>query len=85
MGIAFKSDVDDIRDSLSLKLIKILKNKKIKFLKSDEHFKDDQSVSKEFLVKNSDIIIVAVPHKNYKNLSIKKSKILIDTWNIINK
>ena len=72
--MAFKSDVDDIRDSLSLKLIKILKNKKIKFLKSDEYFKDDQSVSKEFLVKNSDIIIVAVPHKNYKNLSIKKIK-----------
>ena len=85
LGMAFKSDVDDIRDSLSLKLIKILKNKKIKFLKSDEYFKDDQSVSKEFLVKNSDIIIVAVPHKNYKNLSIKKNKILIDTWNIINK
>mgnify|MGYP001159618099 FL=1 len=85
LGMAFKSDVDDIRDSLSLKLIKILKNKKIKFLKSDEYFKDKQSVSKEFLVKNSDIIIVAVPHKNYKNLSIKKNKILIDTWNIINK
>ena len=83
--MAFKSDVDDVRDSLSLKLIKILKNKKIKFLKSDEYFKDDQSVSKEFLIKNSDIIIVAVPHKNYKNLSIKKNKILIDTWNIINK
>ena len=83
--MAFKSDVDDIRDSLSLKLIKILKNKKIKFLKSDEYFKDDQSVSKEFLIKNSDIIIVAVPHKNYKNLSIKKNKILVDTWNIINK
>ena len=68
-----------------IKIDKNFKNKKIKFLKSDEYFKDDQSVSKEFLVKNSDIIIVAVPHKNYKNLSIKKSKILIDTWNIINK
>ena len=74
---------------LYFSIIKIDKNfkkkKKLIFLKSDEYFKDDQSVSKEFLVKNSDIIIVAVPHKNYKNLSIKRNKILIDTWNIINK
>ena len=47
---------------ISIKLIKILK-KKIKFFKSDEYFKDDQSVSKEILVKNSDIIIIAVPHE----------------------
>ena len=83
--MAFKSDVDDLRDSLSVKLIKILENKKIKYLKSDEYYKDDQCVSKEFLVKNSDIIIIAVPHKNYKKLKVKNNKILIDTWNIIKK
>lgn len=85
LGMTFKSEVDDLRDSLSLKLEKILKLKKIKYLKSDEYYNDDNSVSKEYLIKNSDIIIIAVPHKNYKNLKISKNKILIDTWNITRK
>lgn len=83
LGMAFKSDVDDLRESLSLKLVKILKSKKIKFYKSDEYCKDDEIVTKEFLIKNSDIIIVAVPHKSYKKLKINNKKIVIDTWNII--
>ena len=85
LGMAFKSDVDDLRDSLSVKLEKLLKSKKIKFLKSDEYYNDDKCVTKEFLIKNSDIIIVAVPHKNYKKLKINRNKILIDTWNITKK
>lgn len=83
LGMAFKSDVDDLRDSLSLKLLKVLKSKKIKFYKSDEYYKDNEIVTKEFLIKNSDIIIVAVPHKSYKKLKIDNKKIVIDTWNII--
>lgn len=83
LGMAFKSDVDDIRDSLSIKLEKLLKSKKIRYLKSDEYYKNDGCVTKEYLIKKSDIIIVAVPHKNYKKLKISKKKILIDTWNII--
>ena len=58
-----------------IKIDKILKSKKIKFLKSDEYFKDDQSVSKEFLVKNSDIIIVVAKHiKITKICRLKKVK-----------
>ena len=50
-----------------------------------EYYNDDKCVTKEFLIKNSDIIIVAVPHKNYKKLKINRNKILIDTWNITKK
>jgi len=82
LGMAFKSDVDDIRDSLSIKLEKILKSKKIRYLKSDEYYKDDKCVTKEFLIKKSDVIIIAVPHKNYRKLKISKTKIIIDTWKI---
>jgi len=85
LGIAFKSEVDDIRDSLSINLIKILKDKKIKFLKSDEYYSDEETISKEQLVKKSDLIIVAVPHVNYKNLRISKNKIVVDTWQIVRK
>ena len=82
LGLSFKSDVDDIRDSLSIKLIKILKRKKYKFFISDEYVNDKRIISAKKLIKSSDIIIVAVPHKNYRNMIIPKNKIKIDTWNI---
>ena len=37
LGLSFKSGTDDIRDSLSIKLLKQLKSKKIKTLQSDEY------------------------------------------------
>ena len=85
LGLTFKSDVDDIRDSLSFKLIQILKRQSIKVLVSDEFYIHPDGISKEDLIKQSDIIIVAVPHKSYSNIHISKNKIIIDTWGIIKK
>ncbi len=85
LGIAFKSDVDDTRDSLSLKLIKILRRKKINFFVSDDYVEYPDKVSKKELIKKSDIIILATPHKNYKKLIIPKNKTIIDTWGILKK
>ena len=83
LGLAFKSDVDDIRDSLSFKLIRELKKKKLKTFISDEFFYHPESITKEELIKKSDVIIVAVPHSKYKNIKVPKKKILIDTWDIV--
>ncbi len=85
LGLAFKSDVDDIRDSLSFKLLKILKKVSKNVFLSDEFYKHPNGLSKENLIKKSSIIIVAVPHSKYKNLKIPKNKIVIDTWGIIKK
>ena len=85
LGLTFKSDTDDIRDSLAIKLLKLLKMKKIKTLQSDEFYKNKKNIDKKDLVKKSDIIIVAAPHKAYKNLKIRKSKILIDIWGLFAK
>ena len=85
LGMAFKAENDDIRDSLSIKLLRYLQSKKIKTLQSDEYYKNEKNVDKNFLVRKSDIIIVATPHKAYKNLKIKKNKILVDIWSIIEK
>jgi len=85
LGLTFKSDTDDIRDSLAIKLLKLLKMKKINTLQSDEFYKNKKNIDKKDLVKKSDIIIVAAPHKVYKNLKIGKSKILIDIWGLFAK
>ena len=85
LGLSFKAENDDIRDSLSIKLLKNLKSKKIKTLQSDEYYKDEKNVDKKELIKKSDIIIIATPHKAYKNIKIGKNKILVDIWGITQK
>ena len=85
LGLLFKSETDDIRDSLSIKLLQLLKLKKVKTLQSDEYFKTKENIDKIDLVKKSDIIIVSTPHKAYKKLKIGKNKILVDIWGLIDK
>ena len=85
LGLSFKAENDDIRDSLSIKLLKHLKSKKIRTLQSDEYYKDKNNIDKNILVKKSDIIIISTPHRAYKNLKINKKKVLIDIWGIIEK
>ena len=83
LGLSFKSENDDIRDSLSIKLLKYLKSKKIRTLQSDEYYKDKNNIDKNTLVKKSDIIIIATPHKAYRNLRINRNKKLVDIWGLI--
>jgi len=85
LGLSFKSGTDDIRDSLSIKLLKQLKLKKIKTLQSDEHYKNKDNIDKKLLIKKSDIIIIATPHRAYKKLIINKKKVLVDIWGLIEK
>jgi UDP-N-acetyl-D-mannosaminuronic acid dehydrogenase len=85
LGLAFKAEIDDDRDSLSIKLIKILKRNKIKLIISDEYIKHPQGVTKEKLMKSADIIIIATPHKAYKKMKFPKNKEVIDTWGLIEK
>ncbi len=83
LGLAFKGETDDIRDSLSIKLLKKLKKMKFKVLQSDEYYKNNQNVNKNELIKKSDIIIIGAPHKAYKKLKISKKKYLIDVCDFI--
>ncbi len=85
LGLAFKSETDDVRDSLAIKLVKLLKKMKIKTLQSDEFYKSKENVDKRDLIKKSDIIILSTPHKAYKKLKIGKNKVLIDVWGLIEK
>jgi len=85
LGLTFKSETDDIRDSLAIKLLKLLKSKKIKTLQSDEFYKNKDNIGKKDLIRKSDIIILSTPHKAYKKLKIGKNKILVDAWGLIDK
>jgi len=81
LGLSFKAESDDIRDSVSIKFIKYLKKKKIKYLFSDPYYKNNKIKTINYVIKNSDIIFLLTPHKQYKNIFIPENKIFIDVWN----
>lgn len=83
LGMTFKADVDDIRDSLSYKLGKILRFNGATVYYSDEFAKDPTFITKEELINTSDVIIVAVPHSDYKGMVLSKKVEVVDLWGVV--
>jgi UDP-N-acetyl-D-mannosaminuronic acid dehydrogenase len=80
LGMAFKADVDDIRDSLSYKLGKLLRFHGADVYYSDEHAKQDTFVSKEKIISTCNIVIIGAPHQAYKELEFPKLTEVVDLW-----
>ncbi|MCZ7355820.1 MAG: nucleotide sugar dehydrogenase [Candidatus Methanoperedens sp.] len=85
LGMAYKNDIDDIRDSLSYKLGKILRFYGARVYYSDEYAKDPTFVSKEEAINLSKVLIIGVPHSAYKQLKFPPNKEIIDLWGILKK
>lgn len=83
LGMAFKAESDDIRDSLSYKLRKLLRFHGARVYYSDEYVKDPTFVDKQTLVRNSDVIIVGVPHIAYRSLQLPADKQIVDLWSTL--
>jgi UDP-N-acetyl-D-mannosaminuronic acid dehydrogenase len=83
LGMAFKGESDDPRDSLSYKLRKLLLLESKKVLCSDPYVKDPSFVPTERVLGESDVIFIATPHKRYKELTIPESKLVIDVWSCV--
>jgi UDP-N-acetyl-D-mannosaminuronic acid dehydrogenase len=82
LGMSFKADIDDPRDSLSYKLSKILKFHGACVLCSDEFINNKDFVTKEYILDCCDFIIIGVPHQAYHKLQIPSHIEVIDLWNI---
>ncbi len=80
LGLTFKGETDDIRDSLSIKLLNKLKRNRLKILQSDEFYKNKDNIDLKKLILKSDIIIIGAPHKKYLKLKISKNKKIINIW-----
>jgi UDP-N-acetyl-D-mannosaminuronic acid dehydrogenase len=83
LGMAFKAESDDIRESLSYKLGKLLRFHGAKVFYSDEYAKDPTFVDKETLVRECDVVIVGVPHNAYRSLQVPAAKHVVDLWSIL--
>jgi UDP-N-acetyl-D-mannosaminuronic acid dehydrogenase len=82
LGMAFKAESDDIRESLSVKLKKILEIETKKVLCSDVYIQKPYFISEEQMIDECDVIIIGAPHKKYKTLDYK-GKVVVDVWNFI--
>lgn len=85
LGMSFKANIDDIRDSLSFKLKKNLILNNANVFCSDEFVRDKSFIDKNNLIKKCKIIIIGTPHSAYAYLKIPKSKKIIDLWGITKK
>ena len=83
LGMAFKANIDDTRESLSYKLGKILRFRGATVAYSDEMAKDPTFVTKEQLVANSDVVIVGVPHDAYRSIAVPPGVEVVDLWNVL--
>ena len=68
LGMAFKGGSDDPRESLAYKLRKILLLKAKETLCSDPYIVDDRFVSADEVLARADLIVVASPHPQYRDL-----------------
>ena len=84
LGMAFKGGSDDKRSSLSYKLKKILQFECKDVLCTDPYIKEPYFLGIEEVIDNSDVLILATPHEEYKNLNFK-NKTIIDIWNFYGK
>jgi UDP-N-acetyl-D-mannosaminuronic acid dehydrogenase len=86
LGMAFKGESDDARESLSYKLKKILEIEAREVLCTDPYVKDGRLLPLEEVLSRSGILIVAAPHNEYKALRGEariRDKIVADIWNIM--
>lgn len=83
LGMAFKAESDDPRDSLSYKLRKLLALEARAVLCTDPYVDDPSLVPLERVLAESDVLFVATPHRCYRNLPPPGGKVVIDIWNCL--
>src|SRR5207249_2676338 len=85
LGLAFKADVDDLRESPAVEIVRALQRENIgQLLVVEPHVKSHPEFALctlESAVQRADIVLVLVDHKRFKRLSREalNEKILIDT------
>jgi UDP-N-acetyl-D-mannosaminuronic acid dehydrogenase len=80
LGMAFKGESDDTRESLSYKLRKLLIVEAREVLCCDPYVADSRLVKLEEAVEKADIIILGAPHGVYRDLRFAPGKAVVDVW-----
>ncbi|WP_435011431.1 nucleotide sugar dehydrogenase [Tundrisphaera lichenicola] len=85
LGMAFKANSDDPRESLSYKLRKVLEAEAAGVLCTDVYIDDPSFLTLDEVLERSDLLIVGAPHREYRTIEPPASKPVIDIWNLFGK
>lgn len=94
-GLAFKGNIDDIRESPSMEVLEHLKAKNLRISSFDPHVKENkapfQTQSYDEAVEGADLIVILTDHKAFKEYDPKtlggtmRHKAIFDTKNAISR
>ena len=94
-GLAFKGNIDDIRESPSMEVLEHLKAKNLRISSFDPHVKENkapfQTQSYDEAVEGADLIVILTDHKAFKEYDPKtlggtmRRKAIFDTKNAISR
>jgi UDP-N-acetyl-D-mannosaminuronic acid dehydrogenase len=80
LGMAYKADSDDPRESLSYKLRKVLEYEAKEVLCTDVYIEDPSFHELPFVLEESDLLILGAPHREYRSLTFPETMPVIDIW-----
>jgi len=86
MGLSYKPDIDDLRESPALEITKKLINEEFNVITVEPNLDEYQEmdlVHYREAVKKADIIIYLVPHREFKNLKIEPDKVILDFCGVL--
>jgi len=81
LGMAFKGESDDPRASLSYKLRKLAAFKGARVICTDPFIEDPSFESLESVLRDSDVLVIAAPHRAYRTLELDGREV-VDIWGI---
>jgi len=83
LGLTFKRDSDDVRDSLSFKLIRLLERELAHVTRHDPHV-PDESEPRHSALSGADAVIVATNHSAFEDIvsRLPAGALLVDPWNV---
>lgn len=81
LGMAFKGDNDDVRESLSFKLRKLLKLECKDVLCTDAFVRSPDLVPLDRVLEEADLLVVGAPHTAYRDLAPRQP--ILDPWNLL--
>ncbi|CAM2778703.1 nucleotide sugar dehydrogenase [Hathewaya histolytica] len=89
LGVAYKKDIDDMRESPALKVIEHLEKAGANIIVNDPYVPNFKHMGKEYLsvdykevIKDADLVIITTDHTDYDyEFVVENAKILYDTRN----
>ena len=87
MGLAFKPNIDDLRESPALHVSEALKSNGVEILKIEPNLKketDSGLTETNEAIEKADILVFLVAHNDFKNITLPENKKILDFCGVLN-